>query len=154
MKKWILRLKNCFILLHFCFFPNIFNFQGQKNLFRDFTAFLEKKITVISQKCRKIQYSDPRILAKIENFPRKKNFAPFYDPRRHHSRNRNIWIGPEGRYFLRRKLKKLKIHRKISLKMPNIVIFQRPIKNNLDKIEYSSQFYQIELFFCGNFGHF
>ena len=153
MKKWILRLKNCFILLHFCFFPNIINFQGQKKLFRDFTAFKKKKITVIFQKCRKIQYSDPRILAKIENFPNF-FFAPFYDHSGITSRNCYIWIGPEGRYFLRRKLKKLKIHRKISLKMPNIVIFQRPVKYNLDKIEYSSQFYQVKLFFCGNFGHF
>ena len=120
----------------FLFFPQYYQFLGSKKFISRFYGIFRKKI-VIFQKCRKIKYLDPRILAKIENFPNF-FFAPFYSPRRHHSRNRNIWIGPEGRYFLRRKLKKLKIHRKISLKMPNIVIFQRPVKNNLDKVEYSS----------------
>ena len=119
------------------FFPQYFQFLGSKKFISRFYGIFRKKNNRNIAKMSKNPIFGPPYIGQNWKISEFFFFATFYGPRRHHSRNRNIWIGPEGRYFLRRKLKKLKIHRKISLKIPNIAIFQRPVENNLDKIEYS-----------------
>ena len=85
------------------------------------------------EKCLKIQFSGPRILAKNEKFPRKK-VPQFSNHSGVRSRNRNIWISTKGKFVFDWKKQYGAKSQNITPKLPIWRFFNGPKKKLYRKL--------------------